>query len=120
MVPTFDPAIGPVRLGIGVESRLCVVRFGQRGRSGPGPPTVRLFSDNCRIAAVQRTAGLGHNQTLVGRPAEARATRLISRPLLFFTSGTPCGHRGQSDVLSVSCPKNGDVPKSPLPYNNWH
>ena len=36
MVPTFDPPPGPVRLGIGADSRLCVVRFGSEADISSG------------------------------------------------------------------------------------
>jgi hypothetical protein len=41
--------------------------------------------------------------------------QLIYQFLLFFTFSTPCGRVRPSSALSVSCSKNGDVPKSPLP-----
>jgi hypothetical protein len=62
---------------------------------------------------------LQRNPTTKPGSDSRRIVGLISRRLLVFVSGTPYIGVWTSGVLSVTCPKNGDVPKSPFPYNNW-
>src|SRR6266849_3268590 len=70
--------------------------------SSPSPVLKALHRRTIRVLCLDPIAGPA------GRPGDEHGIlnrELISQPLLFFTSGTPCGHVRASSVLSVGCPK---------------
>ena len=75
------------------------------------------FGPQADITRVIKTAGVEPVRMFQPRcPLNGKKVlgALISRSLLCFMSRTPCEYTKASSGLSESCPKIGDIPKSPL------